>query len=108
MTGGKIMRIHFERGGGFAPTAMRLSHTVEAQELPASEAAELRRLIADADVAGLAGRTSVAPPRPDAFHYRLTIEDDAATHQIVASDADMPTTLRPLVSWLTKHAVKHR
>lgn len=23
-------------------------------------------------------------------------------------DADMPTTLRPLVSWLTKHAVKHR
>lgn len=103
------MRIHFERGGGFAPTAMRLSHTVEPEGLPAEEAAELRKLVADANVAGLAGRTSNAPPRPDAFHYRLTVEDDdATTHQIVASDADMPAALRPLVSWLTKHASQSR
>jgi hypothetical protein len=102
------MRIHFERGGGFAPTAMRLSHTVETQELPATEAAELRNLVSGADIAGLAGHASNTPPRPDAFHYRLTIEDDAATHQIVTSDADMPAALRPLVSWLTKHAARHR
>ena len=102
------MRIHFERGGGFAPTAMRLKHTVEPQELPAEEAAELNRLVAEADVAGLAGRTSNTPPRPDAFHYRLTVEDGDATHQIVASDADMPAALRPLVKWLTKHAAQNR
>jgi hypothetical protein len=87
---------------------MRLSHTVEPQDLSAEEAAELSKLVADADVAGHAGRASNAPPRPDAFHYRLTVEDDDATHQIVASDADMPSALRPLVSWLTKHAAQNR
>ena len=100
------MRIHFQRGGGLAAPAMRQSYTVETDALPDDEAQELRDLINSADIPSLAGRTgaSRSAPRPDAFSYRLVIEDGDQRHTVEASDADMPATLRPLVSWMIKRA----
>jgi hypothetical protein len=98
------MRVQLERAGGFAPSAMRLSHAVDSDELSTEDAAELKALISDADVAALAGRPRNSTPRPDAFHYRVTVDGDDGRHTVEASDGDMPATLRPLVEWLIKQS----
>src|SRR5919205_798455 len=100
------MRIRFERTGGFAAPAMRRSLTLETDALPDDEAQELQALIKSADIPSLAAQRAAVRSRaqPDAFHYRLVIEDGGQQHTIEASDSDMPASLRPLVTWLTKRA----
>jgi hypothetical protein len=96
------LRIHFERTGGFAGPAMRRSCMVDADALPAPEAEELRSLVQSTNLA------SPPPPsasvRPDAFHYRLSIETDDHHHTLEFGDHDMPASLRPLVHWLSQRA----
>jgi hypothetical protein len=102
------MRVNFERGGGFAPAAMRLSHTVDSDELSTDEANELDDLIRSANLGNLSQSSSDVRARPDAFYYQLTIKDDDGDKTIKASDVDMPSSLRPLVDWLTKRAMQNR
>ncbi|MFL5574394.1 MAG: protealysin inhibitor emfourin [Gemmatimonadaceae bacterium] len=102
------MRVHFERAGGFAAPAMRQRWTVDLDALPTEQAEQLRALVSAADVPGLAARPVDSMPRasPDAFHYRLTIDDGTREDTVVASDADMPGALWPLVRWLSEHPPK--
>jgi hypothetical protein len=83
---------------------MRLSYAVDSDELSTGEAAELKALVADADVPVLTGRARNSTPRPDAFYYRVTVDSDDGRHTVEASDGDMPATLRPLVEWLIKQS----
>ena len=100
------MRIRFDRAGGFAGPAMRRSYTADTDTLPADEAKELRALLNATDIPGLAAQPPGAQPRarPDAFHYRLVVEEGGQQHTVEVSDADMPSSLRPLVHWLLQRA----
>lgn len=98
------MRIEFQRSGGFAAPAMKLSHSVDSDDLPAHEAEQLEALIKQADVANLSAGAVGERPRPDAFYYRVVIEDERGRNTIVTSDADMPPALRALIQWLSRHA----
>lgn len=101
------MRIRFERAGGFAPSAMKLSYTLDSDELTDEEVSELQNLIRSADFANVAGHPGGGGrPRPDAFYYRLSINDADGDHTVEASDTDMPGSLRPLITWLTKRATR--
>jgi hypothetical protein len=53
---------------------MRLSHAVDSADLSTEEAAELKALVAGADVATLTGRVRNSTPRLAAFHYRVTVD----------------------------------
>jgi hypothetical protein len=96
------MKIHFERTGGMAGPAAARRTTVDADALPAHEAAELRQLVADAAASG-APKPSPGPAR-DAFHYEVTIEEGGTRKTLTASDADMPEPLRRLIRWLKTRA----
>jgi len=85
---------------------MRLSYAVDTDELSASEADELQKLVESADIAGLGERQSARRPRPDAFSYRLKIDNEDGSHTIVASDTDMSASLRQLITWLVKRATQ--
>ena len=98
------MRIKFERGGGFLPTATRLSYTIDSADLPPTAANELQALVAEAKDAAPSSPAANSRPRPDVFYYRVSIEDETGSHTIEASDNDMPTTFRPLIDWLIKRA----
>jgi hypothetical protein len=100
------MRIHFERAGGFAAPAQRLSASVDTDQLPADKAQEVDQLLQSADIPQLVGVRPSAQrqTRPDMFHYRLTVEAGSQKHTVTVSDADMPEALRPLVHWLTSWA----
>jgi hypothetical protein len=101
------MRIEFTRGGGFAAPALRQNYEINSDDLPPSEAEELHRLVEASDVANLAGQSAIQQPRPDAFHYRVTIEEGGSSHTIKTSDADMPASIRSLIEWLTERASRH-
>jgi hypothetical protein len=100
------LRIHFQRTGGFAGPATARSYTVDADDLPTAEAAELRDLLQGIDVASPAAQTSgrAGPAQPDEFRYRLVIDHGDRSQTIEASDTAMPAGLRPLVKWLTRRA----
>jgi emfourin len=100
------MLIRFDRAGGFAGPAMRRSCTVDTDTLPTEEAKELRTLLNTTDIPGLAAQPAGAQARarPDAFHYRLIVEEAGRQHTLEVSDADMPPSLRPLVHWLLQRA----
>ena len=101
------MRIEFRRAGGFAAPAMRQSYTVDSDDISAEEAQELQRLVEQSNVVNLSkikGHSVTQHPRPDTFFYSLIIEDSEGKHVVETSDLDMPASLRPLVSWLSKRA----
>ena len=100
------MRIRFERSGGFLPSAMKLDHTINSEDLSPDEVGTLENLVAQAGIADLSQRQAPIKARPDASYYRLTVEDDEGSHSVQASDADMPSDLRPLIKWLTDRARK--
>jgi hypothetical protein len=98
------MRIEFKRAGGYAGPSMTQSYSISLEDLPSGEAEELRKLVEGLDVASLASRLAAQHARPDTLYYRVVIEDSSGLHTIETSDTDMPASLRPLVTWLTKHA----
>jgi Emfourin len=99
------MKIEFSRTGGFAAPAMNQKVEIDTDQLPGNQAEELLKLVTKADIPSLAAQTP-STPRPDAFHYRVTIKDQGISRTATGSDADMPETLQPLVDWLTLWASK--
>jgi hypothetical protein len=98
------LHIQFERTGGLAGPAQRRTLALDADALPAPEAEELRGLVRAAGAA-LAGQSSGGgPDRPDAFRYRLTIDDGGRRHTIEVGEREVPPALRPLLNWLAKRA----
>jgi hypothetical protein len=98
------MKIQLERGGGFVPAATRRSVTIDSDKLAPDAAARLRDLVAAAALPSLAAAARpISPPRPDAFHYRVVVEDGDQRYSLDAADPDLTPGLRSLVNWLMKH-----
>ena len=96
------MRVSFERTGGFA--GMRVTATIDSQELPPEEERKLRSMVEAADFFQLPATLPTPAPGADRFVYKLTVESDGQRHAVEASDAAVPPSLRPLVEWLTAAA----
>jgi hypothetical protein len=101
-----ILRITFERTGGFA--GITISANVNADDLTAGEADELRRLIKEADFFNLPSAIAPHEPHPDRFQYEVTVQDDGRLHTVKVSEEVMPETLRPLIRWLSEKARQGR
>lgn len=98
------MRVEFLRSGGFAAPAMRQTYKVDSEDLSASEAEELKRLVGESNLAALPSSSPSSQSAPDAFSYRITVDDGDRSQTIRASDAEMPPSLQPLIDWLTLRA----
>jgi hypothetical protein len=96
-----MMKIEFERSGGFMGRTVSLS--LDLDELPADQAQALRLLIDNADFFNLPA-DSASPPVPDAFTYTITVTADERTHTVHASDTSAPESLRPLLMDLSARA----
>jgi hypothetical protein len=93
--------VEFKKSGGIA--GMRWKGTVDSAALSAEDAAELRKLVADArffDVKEKLTDTHIA----DGFGYTITVEMDGKRHTVTVFDDTMPDGLRPLTDWLEKRA----
>lgn len=101
-----MMRIHFERTGGFMGRAIRLD--IDLDDLSPPQAEILRLLLDKANFLGLEEKTPASNSARDVFQYLITVETDDIQHTIQASDVDMPVSLRPLIDELSKIAREHQ
>ena len=93
--------IQFERDGGFM--GRKVSLTLDLDSLPADQAEMLRGLLETCDFFSLA-ESSPAPPAPDEFTYRITVNTETITHAVETRDTSMDESLRPLVEELGRLA----
>lgn len=93
--------ILFERTGGFMGRKMSL--TLDMDSLPSDQAGTLRGLLETCNFFSLPASSS-APPVPDEFFYRITVNTETVEHTIEISDTGMDELLRPLVEELGKLA----
>ncbi|MBZ5495311.1 MAG: hypothetical protein LAP85_02830 [Acidobacteriia bacterium] len=96
------MRILFERTGGFA--GLKIKAALDAESLPPRQARQLQKLLEASHFFDLPLRLETAVPRPDRFHYRLTVENANCIHTVQASEDAVPPEMRPLLEWLTAAA----
>ncbi|HEY5984666.1 MAG TPA: protealysin inhibitor emfourin [Anaerolineales bacterium] len=97
------MNIEFVRSGGFA--GLKLSLTVQTEDLSSEEASRLRRLVEEAGFFDLEPATK-ATPAPDRFEYHLAIESQVwGRHTVELPETAVPDEMRPLLEHLTKMAM---
>jgi hypothetical protein len=100
------MHIDFTRSGGFA--GMRLSCSVDTDQLSTDQATELDKLVDNAAFFELPDKLVPEQPRPDRFEYRVNVEQGDKQHSVTVSDAAAPESLRPLLNYLTTLAIVRR
>ena len=97
------MQIEFARTGGFA--GLRLTASINTQELPPDQASTVEAMIRDSGFFELPDKLLPPSPAPDRFEYRVTVSTDKESHSIVASEMLVPGRLRPLLNYLTTLAM---
>jgi hypothetical protein len=97
-----LLRVELERSGGHVPT-FRPKYVVAVAALTAAERAQLAGLIEGAGFFRLPARFSKTA-HPDAFEYRLAIQDASASHAVIYHDGDgHPESLDDLADWIIDH-----
>ncbi len=97
------MQIEFKRTGGFA--GMRLSASVDTQQLRQDQGARLEKMVADVGFFGLPENIKPASPTPDRFEYSISVSSAGQAHTVVVSEASVSEELRPLLDYLTTLAM---
>jgi len=101
-----VIRIHFERSGGFA--GMRMMGTVDSDSLSPQEEHELLDLVEAAGFFQLPEKITSPEPGGDRFSYKLTVETEGERHTVEVSDEGAPAALRPLLKWSSSAIRKQR
>ena len=96
------MKIHFERGGGFAGT--HITATIDSKELTQDEGQELGELINTANFFNLPTLIASKKRGADRFNYKLTVETEGKRHSVVIDEGAVTPELRTLLQWLTAKA----
>lgn len=100
---GEVMKIHFERSGGYA--GMTMSVDIDPGSLSDTEREALMTHLSDAEFFALP--SAIADPSTtgaDRYNYRITIESNDQTHTVECTDGSAPASLAPLLDWLNDSA----
>lgn len=73
-----------------------ISLNINLDDLPADQAADLRRLIDESDFINL-DDAPLKKHTPDQFRYTITVDTGKFQHTVHTSDSSAPETLRPLL-----------
>lgn len=95
------MKVSLREHGGLAAGIARAPRTIDAAQLDAPAADELRRLVAAARA-----NPGTAAPRPgpvrDAMSYAITVDDAGESVTLRQSDTDMSAAFADLLGWLRR------
>ena len=102
-----LLRIQFERRGGFAGIALGTS--IDLDTLPAAERERIQALVESADFFSLPPNMGSQEPGGDRFQYTVTVQSAGRSHTVRTDDAGAPPALRSLLESLvsaarTRHA----
>ncbi|NJN87064.1 MAG: hypothetical protein HC881_13190 [Leptolyngbyaceae cyanobacterium SL_7_1] len=93
------MQISVERSGGLMGAL--LTTTLDTSTLAATDAAQLRQLVEAADFFHLPATIPTAA-QPDRFRYTITVRQGDRHHTVTVGESTLPSTLRPLLDWLSE------
>ena len=100
---GEIMKVRFERSGGFAGMIMDVD--IDATALSDEEREALMTHISNAEFFALPSEIADSSNTgADRFNYRITIESEGREHTVDCSDGSAPESLMPLLEWLNDAA----
>lgn len=97
--GRAAMRIYFERFGGFA--GLHLSTAVDSETLTHEDRQLLADMVAASDFFHLPAQITAPSSGPDRFQYKIEIESADKRQAVIVDEQVIPSTLRPLIKWLT-------
>jgi hypothetical protein len=86
------------QSGGLA--GLTLVADVAVDDLPADDAAAVRRALDTVDLPALAARPAPPPTGPDRFSYELTVERAGDRRCLKLQEPEVPPELRPVLSTL--------
>lgn len=93
-----MIRILYERSGGFMGRVVRFESTLE--ELPPDQSEILKRLLDDADFFHLENPAPQADGMADGFCHSLMIEDGPISRSLQFNDPNIPEKIKPLLDEL--------
>lgn len=93
------MKIRFRQTGGFA--GLSLGSELDSEQLPATEAGELERLITQAGLDQVGSKKSRGA---DLTNYEMTVEDKGRTIKASFDDMTIPADAQPLLDFLKSRA----
>jgi hypothetical protein len=93
-----MMRILFERTGGFA--GGKLEGSLDCSTLSRAQFRRLRRLLDKSGFFELPPLLESYGPGADRFSYRVTVESEGRAHTVEADEAAIPDPMRPLLDFL--------
>jgi hypothetical protein len=99
-----IMRVEFERSGGFA--GLRTAATIDSASLAPDDARKLQELVDASGFFDLPAKMESPSPGADRFQYRIAITSGSRSHTVEASEEAFPAKVKPLIQWLTKAAAQ--
>jgi Emfourin len=92
---GSPIRVSVVRSGGVG--GMKRAASLDTETLDEERAAQLRRLVEEADVAHVSEPTIRASRQKDRFHYTLTVQHGAFEHSLTFAEEKTPEQLQPLL-----------
>jgi hypothetical protein len=92
------MRIHFERGGGFA--GIRLKSDVDTASLPPDDAKVIEELVKEAHLEDLPAVSRASAKARDTFEYLVSVEDGGNQVSVRMTDGAIPPSVQPLIARL--------
>ena len=89
------IRVSVVRTGGIG--GMKRTASLDTESLDEGRAAELRRLVEQANIAHVSEPTIRATRDRDRFHYTLTVQHGAFQHCLTFAEERTPEQLQPLL-----------
>jgi hypothetical protein len=96
-TGGVVMKVLFERSGGFTGIPRYVSIDSNSSSPDVNE--KLRQLIESSRFFDMPGRIGTSG-HPDGFQFDIFIEDEKKAHRVILHETSIPEELKPLVKYL--------
>jgi hypothetical protein len=96
---GPGLHVDFARSGGFA--GLTLGTSVDADELPPADRAELERLVRAVEASGALKSTR---PGVDRFQYDVTISRGRESKHVSVGESDLTPEVKALSEWLLERA----
>jgi hypothetical protein len=96
-SGGGVMKVSFERSGGFTGISRHVSIETDSSSRDVNE--KLRQLIESSRFFDMPDRIGTSG-HPDGFQYDIFIEDEKRAHRVIMNETSIPGELKPLVKYL--------
>ncbi len=89
------IRVSVVRSGGLA--GIKRAASLDTETLDQQRAAQLRRLVEEADVAHVSEPTIRSTRDRDRFHFTLTVQHGAFEHSVTFAEERTPERVQPLL-----------